>query len=140
MLTIDTSTAFGARVRDRLTSEIVVWLTTVGPDGAPQPVPVWFLWDGNEILIYSQPNRPKLRNIARNPRVALNFDSDGRGGNIVVLTGRARIVEDAPPATAVPAYIAKYRDHIRQLGTTDEGFAREYSVAIRVTPEKLRGH
>jgi PPOX class probable F420-dependent enzyme len=140
MLTLDTSTPFGARVRDRLQKEIVAWLTTVGPDGTPQPSPIWFLWDGQEILIYSQPNKAKLRNIARNPRVAFNFDGNGKGGDIVILTGAARIVPSEPPADANPNYLAKYDAEIRRIGMTRESFARSYSVAIRLTLDHLRGH
>jgi len=137
---LDTTTGFGARAERRLREEIIIWLTTVGPDRTPQPSPVWFLWDGETFLIYSKPNTPKLRNIARNPRVALNLDGDGRGGNIVVITGEARVAPDAPPATAVPAYLAKYQEQIARNWKTPEGFAREYSEPIRVTPSKLRGH
>ena len=71
---IDTATDSGRRVAQRLENERLVWLTTVAPDGTPQPSPVWFLWDGGSVLIYSQPNRPKLRHIQRNPNVASNFD------------------------------------------------------------------
>ena len=71
---IDTSTPFGERVARRLEQEIVVWLTTVRPNGTPEPSPVWFLWDGQTALIYSRPNNQKLRNIAANPNVALSFD------------------------------------------------------------------
>ena len=71
---IDTATDSGRRVAQRLENERLVWLTTVAPDGTRQPSPVWFLWDGGSVLIYSQPNRPKLRHIQRNPNVASNFD------------------------------------------------------------------
>src|SRR4051794_10891046 len=106
-MVIDTTTAFGERVARRLADETVIWLTTVGADGTPQPSPVWFIWDGSEILIYSQPDKPKLRNIAANPRVALNFNSTDSGGNVVVITGNARVDPDAPRADAVPAYLEK---------------------------------
>jgi hypothetical protein len=39
MVTIDTSTPFDARVRDRLQRDLIGWLTTIGPDGTPQPSP-----------------------------------------------------------------------------------------------------
>jgi hypothetical protein len=45
---VDESTEFGARVARHLRDEIVVWLTTVTPRGAPLPMPVWFVWDGAE--------------------------------------------------------------------------------------------
>lgn len=136
---IDTSTEFGARVVRRLRDEQVIWLTTVREDGTPEPSPVWFLWDGAAFLIYSQPNKPKLRNVARDPNVALNFNSDAGGGDIVIFTVEAKIDTTVPPATRVPDYLAKYRQGIQNIGMTPESFAQSYSVPIRVTPTKLRG-
>jgi PPOX class probable F420-dependent enzyme len=137
---IDTSTPFGQRVGRRLNEELIAWLTTVRPDGTPEPSPVWFLWDGAACLIYSRPNTPKLRNIDRSPRVSLNLDGDRRGGDIVVMTGQARIDPDAPSADRVGAYVAKYAERIKGIGLTPDRFAQAYSVAIRFTPERLRGH
>jgi PPOX class probable F420-dependent enzyme len=136
---IDLSGDFGARVARRLDQEIIIWLTTVRADGAPQPSPVWFLWADQELLIYSKPNTPKLRNIGQNPKVSLHFDSDGQGGDIVVIAGAARIDEQAPSALEVDAYVKKYREHIAQIKMTPDSFARAYSTAIRVTPTGLRG-
>jgi PPOX class probable F420-dependent enzyme len=135
---IDTSTEFGTRVMRRLQEELIVWLTTVRPDGTPQPSPVWFLWDGASFLIFSQPNTPKLRNIARNPTVALSLNADLYGNDVVIFTGDARIVPDAPLVHEVPAFVEKYR---YDLSTSEkaEKMGREYSVAIRVTPTRLRG-
>src|SRR4029450_5362245 len=104
---IDCSGDFGARAARRLEQEIVIWLTTVRADGTPQPSPVWYLWADQELLIYSKPNTPKLRNIGQNPKVSVNFDSDGRGGNIVIVAGAARIDEGAPSVLEVGAYLEK---------------------------------
>jgi PPOX class probable F420-dependent enzyme len=136
---IDTSSEFGARVQRRLSEEKVIWLITTDRNGTPQPSPVWFLWNGQTLLIYSQPDTPKLRNIQRSPRVALHFDTDGRGEDIVVLTGEARVAEQMPPADRVPEYVRKYADDIPAIGQSPESLAREYSVPIEVTPTGLRG-
>jgi PPOX class probable F420-dependent enzyme len=137
---IDTSTEFGARVARRLRDETVMWLTTVRADGSPDPSPIWFHWDGESLLIYSQPNTPKLRNIERSPNVALNFDGDGKGGDIIVINGQARIAPDEPPAHQVHDYAAKYVEGFRRIGMTPEQFSQAYSVPIRVTPTRVRGH
>src|SRR5918992_1573107 len=50
---IDTSTEFGVQVQRRLADERIGWLTTVRPDGMPQPAPVWFHWDGETLLIFT---------------------------------------------------------------------------------------
>ncbi|HEX5506418.1 MAG TPA: TIGR03667 family PPOX class F420-dependent oxidoreductase [Thermomicrobiales bacterium] len=136
---LDTGSEFGARVARRLREETIIWLTTVRADGRPQPSPVWFLWDGETILIYSQPGKPKVRNIAANPRVALHFDGNGRGGDIVVFDGEARVDPDAPPSDQIPELVEKYREGIARLGGTPASFAQEYSVAIRVAPARVRG-
>ncbi len=137
---IDTTSDFGKRAAGRLRDELIYWLVTVGPDGTPEPSPVWALWDGETFLIYSRPETPKLRNVAARPRVALHLDGDGRGGDIVIVTGDARLAPDAPPADRVPEYVAKYREGLRRINMTPESFARAYSVALRVTPSRLRGH
>ena len=137
---IDESTEFGARAARRLREDRLAWLTTVDGRGTPRPIPVWFLWDGGEsFLVYSRPGTPKLRNIERNPRVSLHLDGDGLGGDIVVVTGEARVSDD-PPAERVPEYVAKYEWGFERNGWTPEEFARLYSVPIRIGLGRLGGH
>lgn len=138
-MTIDPSTEFGARVLRRLQEEIIIWLVTTSADGTPQPSPVWFLWEDGTLLIYSQPDAPKIRNIAARPKVALHFDGDGQGGNIVVLTGTAELEPQAPPVTQLPAYLAKYDAGITRIGMNHASFAQTYSAALRVTLKSVRG-
>ena len=134
----DTTTDAGKRAESRLGEEEIAWLTTVRFDGQPQTVPVWFLWDDEGFLIYSQPDRQKLRNISRNPHVGLNLNSDAQGGNVVRLEGTATIADDAPPSGEVPPYVEKYREGIARIGFDVESFARAYSVAVRVRPDRWR--
>lgn len=136
---IDEGTEFGARVARHLREEIVVWMTTVTPSGAPLPMPVWFVWDGaDSVLMFSQ-DGARIRNIEANPRVTLNFGGDGHGGDIVVLSGRAAVERDTPPADEVPEYLAKYDERIARLGMTPAVFAGEYHVPVRIRLTKLRG-
>ena len=136
---IDFSTELGMRVLGLLDSERVLWLTTVDSKGTPQPRPVWFLWDGSSLLIYSSPDAYKLRHLARNGRVSLNFNSDPDAHHFAVLVGEARVDPDAPRADRESRYLEKYRKGIAGLGMTPERFGTAYSVAVRVTPERLRG-
>lgn len=139
MAVIDPKTDLGEAVTERLEDELIIWLTTIGTTGEAHPRPVWFFWENDEILIYSKPDGAKLRHIARDGRVALNFNTSHDGGNVAVINGAARIDADAPQAIDVPAYIAKYKKEIADIGLTPESFSAAYSVAIRVVPEKLWG-
>jgi PPOX class probable F420-dependent enzyme len=137
---IDQGTELGARAARHLRSEIVAWMTTVTAAGAPLPRPVWFLWDGDgEAVVYSLPGA-RVRNIEANPLVTLNFAGDGRGGDIVVLTGRATAAEYLPPVAENPEYRLKYDYHIVRMGMTPESFGAKYGVPIRICFTDLSGH
>jgi PPOX class probable F420-dependent enzyme len=126
-------------VARRLREERVIWLTAVAAEGTPQPNPVWFLWDGASFLIYCRREAKRLEHIQRNPQVALHFNSDGQGEDIVVFTGTARIATGEPPADQHPQYLEKYRDGIAELVGTFQEFAA-HSVPVRVTPARVRGY
>ncbi len=138
----DPSTPFGERVARRLRDERLIWLTTVDAKGMPQPTPVWFLWDEatSTMLIYSRADAKRLAHLQQNPRVALNFDGNGSGGDIIVITGQAQVSFDDPSADQLPTYVEKYRDFIARGFTTPENFALIYSVALRIRPIAIRGH
>ncbi len=138
----DPSTPFGERVARRLRDERLIWFTTVDAKGMPQPTPVWFLWDEatSTILIYSRADAKRLKHLQQNPRIALNFDGNGAGGNIIVITGEGHVSPDDPPADRLPIYVEKYHDFIARLYATPEKFAAVYSVALRIRPFAIRGH
>jgi PPOX class probable F420-dependent enzyme len=127
-----------AEVERRLGDDVILWLTTVTPEGQPQSSPVWFLWEEGSFLIYSQPGKPKLRNIAANPRVSVHLRGTEDGSEIATFDGTAEILPTAEPADRVPAYLEKYRPHIRGEGWSPRSFAEDYSQPIRVTPTAAR--
>src|SRR5215467_5059297 len=126
----DPSTPFGERVIRRLREDRLIWLTTVDAKGTPQPTPVWFLWDETNLtfLIYSLTGAKRHEHLQQNPRVALNFDGNGKGGDIIVITGEAYVSNDDPPADQLPIYTEKYREFIARGFKTPEAFAAKYAV------------
>jgi PPOX class probable F420-dependent enzyme len=137
---INFDSEFGIRAERRLYDEQIIWLTTVDRKGSPQPRPVWFLWDGETILIFSRQQGHKVRHINDNPYVSLNLDSDGMGGDIIVLLGEAHIEQIPISRNQVERFIEKYTQGLERLGSSAEEFKNTYSVAIRITPTNLRGH
>ena len=136
---VDFTSRIGRHVNRRLRQERVIWLTTVDEQNAPQPRPVWFHWDGATILIFSQKSKAKLRHVAHNPRVSLNFNTDGDGGDVVVVLGEAKILDSPSDESRVKSYLRKYREGIKSIGMTVPEFSESYSVPILVTPQHLRG-
>ena len=136
----DPGSDFGKRVRARLRDEQVIWCTTVGADGTAQPNPVWFLWDeAGSVLVYNRPDARRLAHLASNPRVALHFDGDGQGGDIVVLTGPAELAPQVDPPHRHAAYLAKYREPMSRVSGSPEEFSAAYPVAFTVAIERVRG-
>jgi PPOX class probable F420-dependent enzyme len=126
------------RVEARLRQNLMVWLTTVRPDGQPVSVPVWFLMrEDGTILLYSQPGKQKLRNIADNPKVSLGLDVTDIGRNVVRMEGIAREAHDQPAANQDPAYLAKYTERIGALFDTPERFAELFSTAVIISSMEL---
>lgn len=137
---IDLTSEFGRAVERHLQNEYVIWLTTVDSKLTPQPRPVWFIWEQDSFLIFSQPAAYKVKHIKMNSRVALHFNSDERGDqHVIIFLGYASIDANCPPPHKISAYLNKYKSGITDLGSTPEEFSREYSVAIRIRPTELRG-
>ncbi len=108
-------------------------------DGQPVSVPVWFLIrDDDTILLYSQADTAKLRNIADNPRISLTLDGTDIGRNIVRVEGTIRVDPDVAPADQQPAYLAKYLERIQALFGSSQRFADAFSTALVITATKLR--
>lgn len=136
-LTDGLSDARREHVESRLRSNLMAWLTTVRPDGRPDTVPVWYLLQDDEtVLLYSQPGKLKLRNIAANPNVALGLDVTDIGRDIIRLDGTAHRADDVPPAHEHAAYKAKYAERIGAIFGTVERFAELFSVPVIITPTR----
>lgn len=137
-MVFDSDSDTDAHARARLEADMIGWLTTVTPDGQPQTFPIWFLWQDGDALIYSDKRAKRNGNIAANPRVSLHLNDNGRGGDVVILEGEARVDEATPPVPDNPAYLAKYGDWIRDYLSSPEEMATIYNVPIRVRPTRGR--
>ena len=126
-----------AHVEQRLREEPIVWFTTVRPDGRPHTVPVWFLWDGETFLIFSQPGNLKIRNLQRNSHITLALDGTNQGGDVVTVEGEAELLSEPSRNILVPAFGEKYASMIKTMGVDTEGLVEDYSQPIRIKPTKF---
>ena len=137
----DAATPFGRRVRERLRTDEVIWIVTVGADGRPQPNPVGFCWDGGtDLVIYNRADAQRLRHLRERPdQVSFHFDSDGHGEDILVLYGQAVVDEKQPPLKDWPSYLDKYGPSVQRAFGDIAQFSALYPVALRVTITRVRG-
>jgi len=127
-----------AWAREHLATDVVAWLTTVAADGRPQSSVISFLRDGSTILFYSQPDTPKLRNIARSPLVSFHLQSDPLGDHWLVIEGTAEIDPTIPPMDVHERYRAKYTEPHAHWGLDFTQTALDFSAPIRITATRVR--
>ena len=60
-------------------------------DGTPRVVPIWFHWNGAEVVLGSPPRAPKLKALPKNPKVALTIDDNTWPHKVLMIRGTARV-------------------------------------------------
>ena len=82
-------------------SAALAHLVTLEPDGRPQVTVVWVGLEGDEVVAAHLPEHRKVRNMRRDPRVALSLETGSRNAvglvEYLVIYGRARITEGGAP-------------------------------------------
>ena len=136
---LDTTKTRDAHIEERLRADLIVWLGSVRPDGRPHIVPVWFLWEGETVLVFSKPDQ-KVRNLKENPNVWLALDNTKDGEDVVMVEGKAELMSDPSVNTTLPEYAAKYATQLSDMKWTAETMAQSYTEAIRITPTKFHGY
>ncbi len=121
-----------------LDSAIIGFLTAVNGRGQPQTSPVWYIRDGEDLVVYNRPTAARLRSIVVNNRVAFNLRADRRAMSGISLEGTAVFDSDLPPAVDFPGYVDRYGEEIARLGWTPESFSTDYSVGLRITVTRVR--
>ncbi|ACQ79688.1 pyridoxamine 5'-phosphate oxidase-related protein FMN-binding [Beutenbergia cavernae DSM 12333] len=123
-----------AHVHARLSRDPVVWLTTVRDDGVGHAVPMWFVWDDPQLLLWASPGTRKLAHLDSRPDVALHLDTAAGGTDAVLLDGVVR--REGAAAWEVPAFTTKYGD---ELGGTEgaRAWAETFSVPLVVDVARI---
>ena len=122
--------------QDLLASKIPARLAYIWTDGTPRVVPIWFHWDGRELVMGTPPKAPKLKALSSNPKVSLTIDDENFPHRVLLIRGSARLttVDGIVPeyAAAAERYFGAERGQawINQLKNMVPGMVR-----IAITPE-----
>ena len=80
-----------------LESDALATLVTLNEDGSPQVTVAWVGMEGDEVVIGTLPDQPKIRNVRRDPRVALSLQTGTRNriglAEYLVIYGAGRVEE-----------------------------------------------
>lgn len=75
-------------------SKAFAHIATINADGSPQVSPVWVERDGDTVIVNSEEKRLKVRNLKRNPHVALSIQDAANPYSYVEIRGR--VIEITP--------------------------------------------
>ena len=132
----DTSLLQHPVAQELLVSNIPARVAYVAQDGTPRVVPVWFHWDGKDIVIGTPTNAPKVKALRERPQVAITIDDNTFPNKVLLLRGTARM-------TTVPGVATEYvKAGDRYLGAeANRAWIAQLSgmisemVRIAITPE-----
>jgi PPOX class probable F420-dependent enzyme len=135
------TTALPARVRSFLAEPRFAAVATVDDDGAPRQAVVWFLLDGDTIVINSLHGRRWPTNLRRDPRVSIAV-TDASAETWVGLTGTVEVVDDQEQAQAdIAAMARRYeRDPADAERLIESRFRTQRRVSFRLRPTGIHDH
>jgi PPOX class probable F420-dependent enzyme len=125
------------KFRDLLTGKkAFASLATLMPDGQPQVTPVWFDYDGKNLIFNSARGRQKDRNVRRDPRVSMTILDPENPYRYVEVRGRVVDITQDGADEHINKMAKKYLDKdvypFRQPG--------EVRVVYKIRPEKVHGN
>jgi len=103
-------------------------------DGTPRTIPIWFHWDGKDVVITTPTRAPKVVALRANPQVAISIDQHVWPYQILYLRGVAsmEMLDDISPEYAVAA--ERYLGQEGGRALVEQQMRGRPSVRIRVTP------
>ena len=123
-----------------LAVERVCRVATLGADGRPHVVPLWFVWDGSTLWLNSLVRSQRWADLVRDPHVALVIDGGTEFFELhgVEINGEVEVVGDVPRTTRPdPALVEPELLFARKYAGVDEFHADGRHGWLRVVPDKM---
>jgi len=112
-------------------------VATLRRDGSPTLTPVWFRWDGEAFLVWTSETRSWVRNLLRDPRVALSVQTFEPPYPAVVARGLASVESnhDQDILSEIRAITERYV----QPGEVDPYIAEwpDLKAIVRIVPDHV---
>ena len=95
---------------DILEQKVLAHVATIGPDGEPHNNPVWFDTQDGNIRFSQTTTRQKLRNLERDPRIALSIVDGNNPGRYLEIRGTVERIDPDPDKAFINSMAKKYID------------------------------
>ncbi len=118
-----------------LTDKNFAHIGTINKDGSPQVSPVWVEYDGKNVVINSEDNRLKVRNLKRDARISVSVQDAQNPYTYIEIRGK--VVEITPNGgdEGIDRLAKKYMG-VDKYPMNKPGDVR---VQIKIEPEHVTG-
>jgi PPOX class probable F420-dependent enzyme len=116
---------------DILDQKVLAHVATIGPDGEPQNNPVWFDYRDGNILFSQTTKRQKVRNLERDPRVAISIVDEKNLYRYLEIRGTVERIDPDPDKAFINSMAKKYHGQDVYEGSPPG----EERVVVVVRPE-----
>jgi len=102
-------------------------LATLNQDGTAQQTTMWYLLEGDTIVMNTRAGRLKDRNLRRDPRISICIED---GYSYITISGKVQIIDDPEVAQRDIRRLAVRYDGVEQA---EQQVASQFSKEERVT-------
>lgn len=105
-------------------------LATINQDGMPQQTTMWYLLEGDTIVMNTKAGRLKERNLRRDPRISICVED---GYNYVTISGTVELIDDPEIAQRdIHRLAVRYHNEEHAARQMAEQFSKEQRVTIHL--------
>jgi nitroimidazol reductase NimA-like FMN-containing flavoprotein (pyridoxamine 5'-phosphate oxidase superfamily) len=108
--------------QELLQSAIPARVGYIATDGTPRVTPMWFTWNGTELVFGAAGNSPKVNALESRPQIAVTIDTSISPYRILTIRGRADI------ETLEGAVVEYAEAALRYMGPTHGAQFRDYTM------------
>ena len=122
--------ALSEKARALLQERRFAVLGTINTDGSPQLTTMWYLLEGDVILMNTKAGRTKERNMRRDPRISVCIED---GYSYVTISGTVAMVDDPQVAQRdIYRLAVRYNGEEEAKRQMEEQFSKETRVTLHL--------
>jgi len=123
------------KARHDLSQAVIVRVTTIQPDGYPHTVPVWFMLENDDMILFTGRGSRKAKNALANPKGAIAFGGDPVGSPCYLVDGEFTVEDD--PAHEVTARITHHYETPERAAAWLADWKDDDHVILRLKPRRV---
>lgn len=118
-----------------LTGKNFAHIATINKDGTPAVTPVWIDLEGDTVIVNSEEKRLKVRNLVRNPNVAIEVQDATDPYRYIEIRGKVIEITREGAFEGIDRLAKKYLGRDTYPGNKPG----DVRVVIRIAPERVTG-